>query len=466
VTRRTENIHPKTATSARQRASIAREVSLDILEKVRLGKYAERALSDELYRTGLRPEDRALATELVYGVLRWRDRLDAVMNRCLERPQHRISHSVRQILRMAIYQIMFLDRVPHHAAVHEAVIQATSRFGKRTGSFVNALVRNVIRRTDSVDPQPSDDPASLAVYYSHPLWLVERWSKEFGIEITRKILIHNNSRGQLVLRVNKLKSTRKNVEELLKNHGVTARTVSGMPDALILTSGQGEVASLPGFEEGLFVVQDLASQMVAPVLGAIKGERILDACAAPGGKTAHLAALLENNAQVVAVDSSAQRLEEARLNLQRLGVTCVETVCGDSSDGRFILGLGTFDRVLLDAPCSNLGVLRHNPEAKYRTSPEHLSEFAVRQRKLLGATASCLEQGGVLLYAVCTNTPEETTEIVGGFLTKHPNFREDRTDKAEVPYASVVSGRGFLRTFPPPDGEPLDGFFAARFCRL
>ena len=367
---------------------------------------------------------------------------------------------------MALYQILFLDRVPRPAAVDQAVIQATSRFGKRTGSFVNALVRNVIRRMDSVDLPPLGDPASLAVYFSHPLWLVERWGKEFGIETTRKILAHNNSRAQLVLRVNSLKSTRRNVVELLKYRGIEARTVREMPDALILTSGQGDVASLPGFEEGFFVVQDLASQMVAPLLRAIPGERILDACAAPGGKTAYVAALLENRAQIVAVDSSASRLEETRLNLRRLGVSCVETGCGDSSDSQFIRGLGPFDRVLLDAPCSNLGVLRHNPEAKYRTSPENLSGFAARQHALIGATASSLKPGGVLLYAVCTTTPEETTEIVEGFLTDNPDFNEDPTNWSEVPYPGAIDSRGFLRTFPPPDREPLDGFFAARLHRL
>jgi len=453
-------------TRYKKHASPAREAALDILEKVRLGQYAERALSDRLRRALLRPEDRALATELVYGVLRWRDRLDALISRCLERPKTRLSHRVRQILRLAVYQILFLNRVPDRAAVDQAVIQASSRFGKLTGSFVNALLRNVLRRMDSLDSPPPDDPAFLAIYYSHPLWLVERWVKELGVELTRKVLAHNNSKTQLVLRVNTLRSKHEEVAELLKQHGVAARTVTGMPDALILASGAGEVAALAGHEEGLFVVQDLASQMVAPVLGAAPGERILDACAAPGGKTAHLAALTENKARIVAVDYSAPRLEEARFNLRRLGVTCAETICGDSTDRQFIRGLGPFDRVLLDAPCSNLGVLRHNPEAKYRTSPVHVSEFATRQSRLLRVTASGLKPRGILLYAVCTTTPEETTEIVDGFLLEHPDFTEAPIDRTEAPFAGVVDSRGFLRTFPPPDGEPLDGFFAARIRRL
>jgi 16S rRNA (cytosine967-C5)-methyltransferase len=253
---------------------------------------------------------------------------------------------------------------------------------------------------------------------------------------------------------------------MLKQHGAATRTVAGMPDALILTSGRGEVAALPGYEEGLFVVQDLASQMVAPILGVAPGERILDACAAPGGKTAHLAALSENKARIVAVDSSARRLEDARINLQRLGVTCAEAVCGDSTDREFVRGLGPFDRVLLDAPCSNLGVLRHNPEVKYRTSPDRLIEFAERQRQLLSATASSLKPGGELVYAVCTVTPEETTEIVEGFLIDYTEFKEAPVDQTAAQYPAMVDTQGFLCTFPPPDGEPLDGFFAARIRRL
>jgi 16S rRNA (cytosine967-C5)-methyltransferase len=466
VTQRLHNPDPKAEASANRSASPAREAALNILEHVRLGQYAEHALSDRLRRTSLKQEDRALATELVYGVVRWRDRLDAVMNRCLDRPRDRLPHQVRQILRLAIYQIAFLSRVPDHAAVDQAVIQADSKFGKRTGALVNAVLRSVIRRLDAIDPPPANDPASLAVYYSHPLWLVERWVKEFGDEATRRVLAHNNSRAQVVLRFNRLKSTLEQLSELSNRHGVDARAVNGMPDALILSSGSGDVGALPGYEQGLFAVQDLASQMVAPLLAVVPGDRILDACAAPGGKTAHLAALTQNKAQIVAVDSSARRLQETRLNMLRLGVTCAETVSGDSTSKEFILRLGQFDRVLLDAPCSNLGVLRHNPEVKYRTSPAHLIQLATRQLQLLISTSAVLKQGGALLYAVCTITQEETTEIIDRFLTDHPGFIEDPIEQREVPGAGILDSRGFLRTFPPRDGEPLDGFFAARIRRL
>ncbi|MBI4966206.1 MAG: 16S rRNA (cytosine(967)-C(5))-methyltransferase RsmB [Desulfomonile tiedjei] len=466
MTQQHENLPTKTQASVKKRGSPAREIALDVLENVRLGKYAEHALSDRLRGENLKLEDRALATELVYGVLRWRDRLDAVINRCLERPQDRLPHRVRQVLRLAIYQIVFLNRVPDHAAVDQAVIQAGRRSGKRTGAFVNAVLRNVIRRLDSVDPPPVKDSASLAAYYSHPLWLVERWVKEFDNEVTKMILVHNNSRAHVVLRVNNIKTPREELAELLSRHGVAVRAVNEMADALVLKSGSGEVGALPGYDEGLFAVQDLASQMVAPLLGAEPQERILDACAAPGGKTAHLAALTGNKARIVAVDSSAARLQETDLNLRRLGVTSVEMVRGDSTARDFVAGLGGFDRVLLDAPCSNLGVLRHNPEVKYRTLPEHLKELAERQLRLLISTAAVVKPGGTLLYSVCTITPEETTEIIDRFLADHPDFTLAPIEQSEVPRAGLIDGRGFLRTFPPPLEEPLDGFFAARIHRL
>lgn len=465
MTQRSRNVDPKADASTRRRASPAREACLDILEHVRLGQYAEHALSDRLRGANLKPEDRALATEMVYGVLRWHDRLDALVNRCLDRPQRKLSHGVRQILRMAIYQILFLNRVPDHAAVDQAVVQARSRLGERPGSFVNALLRNVIRRRDSVDPSPQSDPASLAAYYSHPLWMVERWVSEFGIDATTRILSHNNSRVQVALRVNTLKSTREEVVRLLDSDGLATRMVEGMPHAMILPSIRGEIASLDCYQQGLFAVQEPASQMIAPLLRARPGERILDACAAPGGKTAHLAALVENKARMVAVDSSTPRLKETRSNLERLGVLCAELVSGDSTDTRFILGLGRFDRVLVDAPCSNLGVLRHNPEVKYRTRPEHLKEFADRQLRLLRSAAAALRPGGTLLYSVCTATREETTEVIDSFLADHPDFTEDPIEPTELPVTGLIERRGFLCTFPSPDEEPLDGFFAARIRR-
>ncbi len=438
---------------------------MDALTAVRAGSFAEQALSVILDRENLSPEDRALATEITYGVLRWRDRLDAMIGRCIHRPDVTIRPQVREILRIALYQLIFLERIPDRAAVDEAVRQTRARFESRVAAFVNAVLRNAVRNREAVDPAPARDAASLARYYSHPLWLVKRWLGEYGSDVSQRILSHNNSRSPLALRANRLKTSPDDLIESLRGSGIKVRPVNPKPDALEIAGIRGPVQLLPGYMEGLFAVQGSASQLVAPLLGALPGERILDACAAPGGKTAHLAALTGNSCRIVAIDADSARLEETRKNLQRLGVTGAELLHGDAARQDFVTALGPFDRILLDAPCSNLGVLRHNPEAKYRTHPEDLTVSARLQLNLLQSTATALNAGGSLLYAVCTTTPEETTEVIQRFLKDSPDYALDQIHQGEVYSPGLLDCHGFLKTFPFVGEEPLDGFFAARITR-
>ena len=293
------------------RASVAREVALHVLLDVSSGRFAEHVLSVHLDRANPLPEDRALATELVYGVLRWKNRLDAVLCRCLDRPGKKLDAGLREILRIALYQILLLDRVPDHAAVDQAVIQTRHHCGSHTAPFVNGVLRNALRKREAVDPLPGD-AGSLAVYYSHPLWLVTRWVKQFGPDATRKILIHNNSRAPVDIRVNKIRATPENVEQLVAREGAATRAVPLMPNCREVAALRGPVRALPGYEQGFFTVQARASQMIVPLLAAKPGERILDACAAPGGKTAQLADLMGNIGLIVAVDVDPIRLEDTR----------------------------------------------------------------------------------------------------------------------------------------------------------
>jgi 16S rRNA (cytosine967-C5)-methyltransferase len=447
------------------RATPSREIALDVLKSVRTGRFAEHALSDRLQSETVGTEDRGLATELVYGILRCRDRLDSVIQRCLQRPGRRLQADVRDILRVALYQLVFLDRIPHHAAVNQAAIQARARCGNQTVGFVNAVLRNALRNLRAVDPQPENTPESLAVFYSHPLWLVERWFNQFGSESTRRILEWNNAPAPLELRVNTLKSIPGQVTELLNKQGITSRPISGLENGLRISSLKGPVASLQGFSQGYFAVQASASQMVAPLLKPCQGERILDACAAPGGKTAHLAALTANRAQITATDVDRHRVDETRKNLERLGVRCVDVIRGDVTDPKFVAGLGQFDRVLVDAPCSNLGVLRHNPEVRYRLGPDAPEQCAKIQLQLLEATATALKPGGMLLYSVCTVTHEETRSVTEQFLSRHPEFELVQIAPGELPFEGFIDSFGFLDTFPPRGASLMDGFLAARFCR-
>lgn len=451
--------------SRRSRVTRSREIALAVLGDVSKGRFAEHALAQRLGREKvLSPEDRNLATELVYGVLRWQDRLDDVINRCSDHPQRRIMSQIREILRLGMYQILLLDRIPDHAAVDQAVTQTQERFGSRAAAFVNAILRRALRDRESVDPPPVEDAESLARYYSHPQWLVTRWFDELGPDRTRRVLIENNARPPLVARVNRLKSTAEELTAMWKAAGVEVEPVPFLPDALFVLTPGRPVHALPGYEQGLFVVQDPASQMVAPLLGVQPGDRVLDACAAPGGKTSHLAALGSNTLEIVAVDRDPARLEEAKKNLERLAVRGVAFARGDASDLEFIEKLGTFDRVLVDAPCTNLGVLRRNPEARYRARCEDPAEFARIQLGMLAAVARIVKPGGTLVYSVCTVSREETRQVIEDFMNAHDDYVLLPIEPRKLPLPGLATG-AFFSTFPPPGGILVDGFFAARFGR-
>lgn len=456
-------IEPGAAALGRS-ASPAREAALAALNAIREGSFAEQALSRALDFRHVSPEDRALATEITYGAVRWRHRLDAIIDRCLTDPRKKLRPQLREILRLAVFQLALLDRVPPRAAVNEAVIQARARFDQRTASLVNAVLRNALRNWDRADPSPDDDAQSLATYYSHPLWLVERWLEERGPEVTRTILTHNNSRAVLVIRLNRIKATREELVSQLESARLDVKQWVPEPDALLI-GARRPTHEIPGFLEGLFAVQDSASQMVAPLLGTQPGERVLDACAAPGGKTTHLAALTGNQAEITAMDSDSPRLEDARQNLARLGVTGVRFVVGDAANSDLLKGLGVFDRILLDPPCSNLGVLRHNPEVKYRIAPEDPLRYSEAHLRMLNAVATVLKPGGTLLFSVCTVTAAETVEVARRFEALHPELWVEPILPSEVPSSRFVDPRGYFTTFPPTGPESVDGFFAVRFIK-
>ncbi|MEW6532422.1 MAG: 16S rRNA (cytosine(967)-C(5))-methyltransferase RsmB [Thermodesulfobacteriota bacterium] len=450
----------------KHRAAPARQIAVDVLNDVRGGHFAEHALSERLSSgKKLKPEDRALATELVYGVLRWKRRLDAIIRRCSHVSLHRIKPQARDILRIALYQVFLLNRIPDHAAVDDAVSEARHRLGNKTASFINAVLRHASRDRSVVDPSPDDNAASLADYYSHPLWLVKRWFEKLGVSETRRVLALNNTRPAVVVRVNTLKSSVEELKKLWESHGLQNVSVGPLPDSLSIPSAGGPVDALPGYQEGLFIVQDYASQMIAPLLAPTAGDRILDACAAPGGKTSHLAALAGNEVSITAVDSDPDRLEDMRKNLARLGAKNVDLKRGDVSDPAFVKDLGLFNRILMDAPCSNLGVLRHNPEIKYRIGASESARWAEYQLKLLDSVSSALVPRGLLVYSVCSISDEETTGVVSRFLQHHPQFSVTRPEASESTQPSFINENGLLNTFPPHDEWPMDGFFAARFRR-
>ncbi|MBI1995262.1 MAG: 16S rRNA (cytosine(967)-C(5))-methyltransferase RsmB [Deltaproteobacteria bacterium] len=401
-----------------------RRFASEILLKVDNRKAFADILLDQEIRTGkLGERDRALLTELVYGTLRWRGTIDARLSNYLRRPLVDTDPFIRNLLRVTLYQLLFLDKIPDYAAVNEAVQLTKNRGGGKAAGFVNGVLRNFLRRNiETAAPQATDDSiAALAMDYSHPEWLVKRWIDYFGLEAAKALMRANNERSPLVLRVNTRKNDRKAFLELLKRNGVTATATRWSPQGLWIQSGSA-VDELPGFHQGLFQVQGEASQLVTYLLAPQPGERVLDACAAPGGKSTHIAELMNDAGEVTALDISARGIEKIRDNATRLGLTSIRALRSDASrdfPGSF---LGHFERVLVDAPCSGLGTLRSHPEIKWHRNPRDIERLGRLQEKILDRVASCLKPGGVLVYSTCTLTRDENEQVAERFLKTHQEF--------------------------------------------
>jgi 16S rRNA (cytosine967-C5)-methyltransferase len=432
------------------RGERVRGAAARILARVERGGFADRLLEAALapYPD---PRDRALLTELVYGAIRHQARLDHALGRFASRPLADLDPEVRAALRVAAYQLLALDRVPAHAAVSEAVDDVTRRVPRAAG-FANALLRRVAAEGRAVPPpDPAADPvAHLAVATSHPAWLVERELAAFGFEEARRRLAADLAPAPTVLRA-RPPGARDSLLARLRAAGVAARPGAVGPDAVLIDPGglpPGGVTALPGFGDGAFAVQDEASQLVARLLDPPPGARLLDACAAPGGKTGHLADLVGPAGRVTALDLDEARLSLLRETVGRLGVVDrVEIARHDATGPPPARLAGPYDGVLVDAPCSGLGVLRRNPDILWRRRPEDIPALAARQRAILDAVAPAVRPGGRLVYAVCTTTREEGPDVAAGFLAGHPDFEADQR----------------LVTHPADGG--LDGFFAQRFRR-
>jgi 16S rRNA (cytosine967-C5)-methyltransferase len=399
--------------------------------------------------------DRSFRMEMAYGALRYRDTLDWIMGHFLKTPS-KLGSFTRNNLRTALYQIFFM-RVPDRAVVHEAVEleKGFSRGGK--APLVNAVLRNVLRRREEFTPPFSlDDPeAAIVLNTSHPMWLVRRWVERFGIEEAQRVAEANNDIPPLTLRVNTLRTGRQGLISMLGGKGIACRPTEYSPDGIIL-EGSRSYEDL-SFAAGLFTVQDEASQLVTAMLAPQPGERILDACAAPGGKTTHMAQLMGDRGEIVAVEKSAERVGKMRENIEALGITSVRILTADVAELRDQEG---FDRILMDAPCSATGVIRRNPDVKYRHSPIELQRFHSAQAALMTRVSRLLRPGGVLVYAVCSSEPEEGEEVIAGFLKTSGDFR---IIDADAPFLRNFLRDGFMRTYP--HRHKMDGFFGAALCK-
>ncbi len=442
----------------------ARALAWEILRRVEEdGSYADALLGHQLSASSLAPRDQALVTRIVYGTIAWQGYLDHIIAAFSRRPPQALDAPVRVLLRMALFQMCLLTRVPDFAAVNTAVELAKGFRGGAAAGLVNAVLRRATAEWQQVQaPSPADDPAGyLATLLSHPRWLVARWLARYGFEDTEALLRADNEPAPTVLRVNRCKIDRAQLLARLHDAGCAAEPTIYSPVG-IRVEHAGPPERIAGYADGLFSLQGEASQLVGFLVSPQPGERVLDACAAPGGKTTHLAELMEDQGEIIALDPHADGISRIARMGQRLGLSIVHAAVVDALTWR--PATDGFDRVLVDAPCSGLGTLRQHPEVRWRRTPEDITGLARLQAQLLRHLAESVRFGGTLVYATCTLSAEENDDVLATFLHERPDFNVDdpRLLLPEVARA-LVDAAGVLRTFPHHHG--LDGFFAARLKR-
>ncbi len=444
------------------RKKTPRAICLDILNRVE-GRdlHLDRLLADSFKRyRHLTSLDRSFLTELTYGVIRWREKLDWVITQFSEIPFEKIELEAINILRLGLYQILFLSRTPASAAVNESVELAKQIRGRGGAGFVNAVLRSSIRQRDEIHyPEIAEDPAlHLSVIQSHPLWLVRRWIKEVGAEEAVRICAFNNQISPLTLRANTLKINRKDLIEKLSEEGLKAQATAYSEEGILLEDPP-PTSELPFIKQGLYVIQDEASQLVSSILDARPGERILDACAAPGGKTTHVAQRMENRGEIHALDLSKGKLDLIEEICQRLGVKIVKVLKADAAASLPVSKDLAFDRVLADVPCSGFGTLRKNPDLKWKRGEKDIQRLGALQLSILNNLSAYVKKGGALVYSTCTVFHEENEDVVETFLGGHPEFRLDQIEKAGEKLRPFLHN-GYFKTFPP--RNEMDGFWVAR----
>ncbi|MEA3544380.1 MAG: 16S rRNA (cytosine(967)-C(5))-methyltransferase RsmB [Thermodesulfobacteriota bacterium] len=441
-----------------------RRAAYEILQRVNAGAFSDVMLDTVLDRSQLDLRDRRLVTELVYGILRLLGRVDFALAQFCDRPLHRLQPEVLWLLRLGAYQLLELDRVPAHAAVNSTVELVRELHFDESAGFVNAVLRSLDRgRADIPWPLPEKIKPYLQHVCSQPIWLTKEIMRQLPNVEARALGESLATSPPLTLRVNRLKINRDDFIAALTTAGHKASPCPFVPEGVTIHQ-RGE-APLPGDAEGWYQVQDEASILMAHLLDARPGQQILDACAAPGGKTTHLAALTDNRAEIVAVDKYPRRLELIEQSAQRLGCSSIVARQWDLTESPDFFEAQSFDRILLDAPCSGLGVLRRNPEGRWNKSPVNLRELAVLQRQILENIAPLIKSGGKLLYSVCTFSHIETDAIIDGFLEDHPEFELENLDKqTSSDWADLLTAKGTLRSYPHRHGG-MDAFFAARLQR-
>lgn len=446
----------------------ARDVALDVLIRVEKHQsYSNLELNRILRRSALTSLDRQLVTTLVYGTLQRRNTIDWILSPFVSKKLRNLDMWVRELLRMSVYQLTYLDKVPTRAAIHEAVEIAKRRGHRGVASFVNAVLRNVQRQGDRLHfTHHMDEVRRLSLEHSHPEWLIKRWLEAWDAETVASICQANNEPPSHTLRVNPMKISRQDLKAKLERDYPEAHIrYSDIAAQGLITQGLGNIGNSTWHENGWCSIQDESSMLVGDVLNPTPGASVIDLCAAPGGKATHLAELMHGRGTVHAFDIHEHKIHLIEAHAKRLGLHNITAKRTDARDLPRRLSK-RFDYVLLDAPCSGLGVIRRKPEIKWRQSAQDIASLAELQRQLLVAAAQLVKPGGVFVYSTCTLEPQENEQQIAWFLERYPAFKLDAGLADELPKPVVeknLIGTGQLRIFP--QDFHSDGFFIARLQR-
>ena len=447
----------------------SRHIALSILDKISNQGGTLDEILDDLPNTEnkISRRDRSLINAIVFGVLRWQGKLDYIINYFSKRNIKKIDYNIKNILRMGIYQIIFLSRIPDAAAVNSAVEMTKAKGFPWAAGYVNALLRRTSREYDQVVyPDKNKDPiGNICTEKSMPAWLIKRWIKRFGIEETHALCDRINSIPNITVRINTLKADFEQLNQSLKNDvdemGYTGYSYCG----LYFSRPKKPIPEMESFINGWFHVQDEAAQLISLLLDPKPGEIILDACSGLGGKTSHIAQIMSNKGKITALDIDKNKLDRLKNEMDRLGIKNVNTIDVDITNPLDKMQFGEFDRILLDAPCTGLGVLQKNPDAKWNSKKQNLIYHKEKQLKLLHNIAPLLKTSGVIVFAVCSMEPEENDDVIKEFLNNHSDFAIDKhSGQLDGKAVSLIDENGFLRTIP--HKHHMDGFFAVRMKKI
>lgn len=443
-----------------KKIDLARDAAVSVIYRVlREGAYSNIAIKQELDKGGLLKLDKALVTEIVNGTLRNLTRIDWVKSQFVKK--NKIEPWIEDIIRCGIYQLLFLDRVPDSAVCNESAELARKHGHEGTVKFVNGVLRNVSRNKEKLE-YPDKEKESvkyLSVFYSHPEWMVKKWVKDYGRDFTEELLKSNNETPPFTIRCNKLKIRKQELMTMLSEENIDCTEGRYNPEAIYIR-GTSAIEGKDSFKKGYYQVQDESSMLVAHIMDPKPGDRVLDICSAPGGKTTHIAELMGNQGEIVARDIHQHKLKLVEENCSRLGVGIVRTELYNA----MLLDEGSlekYDMVLLDAPCSGLGVMRRKPDLRWKKEQDNFWELAKLQRDMLELASRYVKPEGVLIYSTCTINKTENLEVVKDFLSGSQQFQLESII-GQIPENLVCESahKGYLELFPNTHGT--DGFFIAK----